>query len=620
MQSGRKPLSLPQSENKLHLSIKNEQVHFILHSVCIIFADTLYFKSNSLMITTLTIPYAVANFAEMRERGFYYVDKTQFIPSLEHYNAPVFLRPRRFGKSLLVSTLAHYYDRSKASRFEELFSGTYIGENPTAEHNQYMVVRYDFSKMVMSDTMEGLEVNFNRLNCGPVEIMVEHNRDLFGDFSFSTRGNAIQMLEETLSYAQQHGLPKVYILIDEYDNFTNQLLTAYKDPLYENVTTGESFLRTFFKVIKAGIGEGSIRTCFCTGVLPVTMDDLTSGYNIAEILTLKPEFTEMLGFNHDEAAEYLRYVIRKYGNNEDRFDELWQLIVNNYDGYRFLPNARPLFNSTILTYFFKNFAELKGGIPDEMVDENLRTDINWIRRLTITLENARGMLDALVIDDELIYSQPDLRSKFNKQKFFEPKFYPISLYYLGMTTLRNAYKMTLPNLTARSIYMDYYNDLNQISSDARRFVPVYEHYVYGDRQLEPLVENYFKEYLGQFPAQVFDKLNENFIRCSFYEVLSRYLSQCYTFAVEQNLPGGRADLVMNGIPGTAFHNDCRIVEFKYFKAKEAAVVEALTEARAEDVAQVKGYAEGFGRQFPKYRIRTYVVYIAAGKQCRVYEV
>ena len=113
--------------------------------------------------------------------------------------------------------------------------------------------------------------------------------------------------------------------------------TAYKDPLYESVTTGESFLRTFFKAIKAGIGEGSIRTCFCTGVLPVTMDDLTSGYNIAEILTLKPDFTEMLGFNHEEAAEYLRYVIRKYGNNEDRFDELWTLIVNNYDGYRFLP-------------------------------------------------------------------------------------------------------------------------------------------------------------------------------------------------------------------------------------------------------------------------------------------
>lgn len=349
------------------------------------------------------------------------------------------------------------------------------------------------------------------------------------------------------------------------------------------------------------------------------MDDLTSGYNIAEILTLKPDFAEMLGFNHEEAAEYLRYVIRKYGNNEDRFDELWTLIVNNYDGYRFLSNARPLFNSTILTYFFKNFAELSGGVPDEMVDENLRTDVNWIRRLTITLENAKEMLDALVIDGELIYSQPDLRSKFNKQKFFDPDFYPVSLYYLGMTTLKDNYVMVLPNLTAQSIYMNYYNELNQISDDARCFVPAYRLFM-DHRKLEPLVENYFKEYLGQFPAQVFDKINENFIRCSFYEVLSRYLSNCYTCAVEQNLPSGRADLVLTGISGTAFHNDCRVVEFKYFKAKDATMVEALKVVRPEDADQVRRYAADINRQFPAYRMRAYVVYIAAGKVCKTWEV
>lgn len=575
--------------------------------------------AESLMIANISIPYAIADFVELRESGFYYVDKTKYIPYLERYKAPVFLRPRRFGKSLLVSMLACYYDRSKADRFEALFGGTYIGQNPTAEHNQYLVIRYDFSKMVMSDHLKDLENNFHILSCSPVERMVEHNRDLFGDFEFHTRGNATQMLEEALSYILSHHLPKVYILIDEYDNFTNQLLTTYKDPLYEHVTTGDSFLRTFFKAIKAGIGEGSIRTCFCTGVLPVTMDDLTSGYNIAEILTLKPDFTEMLGFNHDEAAEYLRYVIRKYGNSEDRFEELWKLIIDNYDGYRFLPEARPLFNSTILTYFFKNFAELNGTIPDEMVDENLRTDINWIRRLTITLENAKEMLDALVIDDELIYSQADLRSKFNKQKFFDPQFYPVSLYYLGMATLKDRFRMVLPNLTARSIYMNYYNEINRVSDDARRFVPAYIHFM-DDHRLEPLVQNYFKEYLGQFPAQVFDKINENFIRCSFFELLSRYLSNCYTFALEQNLPTGRADLVLTGIPGTPFYNDCRVVEFKYFKAKDAAEVEALKEARTADVSQVVGYAADINRQFPAYRMRTYVVYMAAGKVCKVWEV
>ena len=568
---------------------------------------------------SITIPYAVANYAEMRDRGFYYVDKTDYIPRLEAYKAPVFLRPRRFGKSLLVSTLAHYYDRTLAHRFEDLFGGTYIGSHPTPEHNRYMIIRYDFSAMVMADNMEGLEQNFNILNRGPVEIMVTHNRDLFGEFQFSTRENAAQMLEEALAYARAHDLPPVYILIDEYDNFTNQLLTSYNDPLYEKVTTADSFLRTFFKVIKKGIGEGSIRTCFCTGVLPVTMDDLTSGYNIAEILTLHPDFINMLGFTHAEADAYLRYVLDKYTGSQERYDEIWQLIVNNYDGYRFSPKGEKLFNATILTYFLKNFATRHGEVPEEMIDENLRTDIGWLRRLTLSLENSKAMLDALVIDNGLAYNVADLSSKFNKQKFFDKNFYPVSLFYLGMTTLQNNFRMALPNLTMRSIYMDYYNVLNRIDGGANRYVPTYERFV-DERDFESLVRNYFEQYLGQFPAQVFDKINENFIRCSFFELVSRYLSSCYTFAIEQNNSEGRADFEMTGIPGTDYYTDDRLVEFKYYKAKEAEKMLELDVPLPEHVEQVHRYAEDTLRHFPNYKVRTYMVYICANRGWKCWEV
>ena len=568
---------------------------------------------------SITIPYAVANYADLRDRGFYYVDKTDYIPRLEAYNAPVFLRPRRFGKSLLVSTLAHYYDRTLTHRFEDLFGGTYIGSHPTPEHNRYMIIRYDFSAMVMADNMEGLEQNFNILNRGPVEIMVTHNRDLFGDFQFSTRENAAQMLEEALAYARAHDLPPVYILIDEYDNFTNQLLTSYNDPLYEKVTTADSFLRTFFKVIKKGIGEGSIRTCFCTGVLPVTMDDLTSGYNIAEILTLESDFINMLGFTHAETDAYLRYVLDKYTGSQERYDEIWQLIVNNYDGYRFSPKGEKLFNATILTYFLKNFATRHGEVPEEMIDENLRTDIGWLRRLTLSLENSKAMLDALVIDNELYYNVADLSSKFNKQKFFDKNFYPVSLFYLGMTTLQNNFRMALPNLTMRSIYMDYYNVLNRIDGGANRYVPTYERFV-DERDFESLVRNYFEQYLGQFPAQVFDKINENFIRCSFFELVSRYLSSCYTFAIEQNNSEGRADFEMTGIPGTDYYTDDRLVEFKYYKAKEAEKMLELDAPLPEHVEQVHRYAEDTLRHFPNYKVRTYVVYICANRGWKCWEV
>ena len=568
---------------------------------------------------SITIPYAVANYADLRDRGFYYVDKTDYIPRLEAYNAPVFLRPRRFGKSLLVSTLAHYYDRTLTHRFEDLFGGTYIGSHPTPEHNRYMIIRYDFSAMVMADNIEGLEQNFNILNRGPVEIMVTHNRDLFGDFQFSTRENAAQMLEEALAYARAHDLPPVYILIDEYDNFTNQLLTSYNDPLYEKVTTADSFLRTFFKVIKKGIGEGSIRTCFCTGVLPVTMDDLTSGYNIAEILTLESDFINMLGFTHAETDAYLRYVLDKYTGSQERYDEIWQLIVNNYDGYRFSPKGEKLFNATILTYFLKKFAVNKGEVPEEMIDENLRTDIGWLRRLTLSLENSKAMLDALVIDNGLAYNVADLSSKFNKQKFFDKNFYPVSLFYLGMTTLFNDYRMMLPNLTMRSIYMDYYNVLNRIDGGAMRYAPVYERFT-QERDFESLVQNYFEQYLGQFPAQVFDKINENFIRCSFFELVSRYLSSCYTFAIEQNNSEGRADFEMTGIPGTDYYTDDRLVEFKYYKAKEAEKMLGPDAPLPEHVEQVHRYAEDTLRHFPNYKVRAYVVYICANRGWKCWEV
>ena len=149
----------------------------------------------------ITVPYAVANYVEMRERGFYYVDKTMFIPDLELYKAPVFLRPRRFGKSLLVSMLAAYYDLNMADRFTELFGDTYVGSNPTKEHNKYLVLRFDFSKMVVTDTLEGLQKNFNDLNCGVIYDMVKADARyarLFPDFEFSDKTDVTKMLEDML--------------------------------------------------------------------------------------------------------------------------------------------------------------------------------------------------------------------------------------------------------------------------------------------------------------------------------------------------------------------------------------------------------------------------------------
>ena len=188
-----------------------------------------------------------------------------------------------------------------------------------------------------------------------------------------------------------------------------------------------------------------------------------------------------------------------------------------------------------------------------------------------------------------------------------------------MKTLKDKFVTTLPNMTMRSVYMDYYNQLNKIEGNAQRYVPVYRHYD-SNRSLEPLVQNYFEQYLGQFPAQVFDRINENFIRCSFYELVSRYLSSCYTFAIEQNNSAGRSDFEMTGIPGTDYYTDDRVVEFKYCRMKEAEKMLALSDPLPEHVEQVKRYGEDTKKKFPNYNVRTYVVYICANKGWKCWEV
>ena len=265
------------------------------------------------------------------------------------------------------------------------------------------------------------------------------------------------------------------------------------------------------------------------------------------------------------------------------------------------------------------FVDEGNKIPRELIDENLRTDIKWFRRLAMTQENIENIFDSLLNGNGLNYNEDDLSAKFNRQRFFDPTFYPVSLFYLGMTTIEDNYTMRLPNLTMKSIFFDYYEEMNTIDRHADLYVPAYRQFQ-KDGRLELLVQNYFEKFLGQFPAQVFDKMNENFVRCSFFELISRYLSFQYTFSIEHNLPSGRLDFWMTGKSDTIRRNDDRIIEFKYFKASEAAKVDAFTEADEESVQQVKAYAKDIKAMFPKHVVRTYVCYICANKVWKCWEV
>ena len=259
------------------------------------------------------IPYGIMNYAELIEENRYFIDKTLFIAKLKDIKNPVFLRPRRFGKSLFCSMLQYYYDLKEADRFDELFGHTWIGKNPTDDHNKYLVLKFDFSGISVSEDIKKTEIAFNRICGARIHEMRYAYPDLHRNApEFSPDDDASTVLSTWLGYLQNTGSPQVYVIIDEYDNFVNQYIVSNQDHLYQEVTSGDSFLRTFFKVLKEGRQTGAVANIFITGVLPIAIDDLTSSYNIATFLTLNSSFESMVGFTQNEVTGLLDQIYNDY--------------------------------------------------------------------------------------------------------------------------------------------------------------------------------------------------------------------------------------------------------------------------------------------------------------------
>ena len=566
------------------------------------------------------IPYAVGNFAQLIEGGYYFVDKTYYIRELEQYQTPVFLRPRRFGKSLWCSLLDCYYDVNSREKFDRLFGELAIGREPTAEHSSYLVMRFNFSKIAVETEYQTMRDNFDAECQNSYHIFLADYADYFSLTPRDVAGDSAErVLANLLAYVRAGKLPPVYLIIDEYDNFTNQLITMHQDALYREITTGDSFLRSFFKVIKAGVEDRSIGRTFITGVLPITIDDLTSGFNIAEVITLAPNTLHMLGFTQREVERYLDVLFADYGFDTQHKPQLLAAMREFYNGYAFSVDATErLYNSTIITYFFKAYVMNGGKMPRDFIDDNLRTDVSWIKRLTSGEERAVAMLEQILLDNTLPYDEEMLLSKFNMEQFFERDFYPLSLFYLGMLTIQDRFHMTVPNQTMRKIFTDYYNMLARIEV-SHGYIPYFEQFL-ADRDLAKLFAGYWKVYVGQLPAQLFDKMNENFFRTTFFELCSRYLARDFTFGVEVNHPSGRSDWEMLGKPDSPYANLKFLVEFKYAPVKEEATCSWLqmTEPAQGDVEQVTRYAEDIRREFEELTVRRYLIYIVGRKGVRVF--
>ena len=417
------------------------------------------------------LPYGVSNFVTIVEENIYYVDKTMYIPMLENEARNLFfIRPRRFGKSLFLGMLHAYYDCRTKDKFEQWFGKLWIGQHPTPNQGRYQVLHLDFSQV--GGKIEKLEENFDSYCRVVFDSFVDIYEDYYtDDFVKKVRSAATAVDKLTLinDESKKYEYP-LYLIIDEYDNFTNTVLNEQGEDVYWSITHAEGFYRDIFKKFK-----GSFDRIFITGVSPVTLDDVTSGFNIGWHISTKPEFNQMLGFSTEDVHALFSYykasgAIRPDCNIEAVIDEMkpW------YDNYCFAKDAlhtqSRVFNCDMVLYYLRNYIS-RGKGPEEMIDPNTKTDYNKMKRL-IQLDkldgDRKGVIRTIAETGEIACN---LYETFPAHQITNPDIFPSLLFYYGMLTIKDTLGsllvLSIPNNNVRKQYygflLEEYQEVNHIN-------------------------------------------------------------------------------------------------------------------------------------------------------------
>ena len=422
------------------------------------------------------ILYGVSDYAEIRKSNAWFVDRTAKIRDLEKVRYAMFLRPRRFGKSLLCSILEAYYDIDCEGRFDELFHGTDIGANPTEERNKYLMLRFDFS--AVDKNVGRVQSDFDYKVSVQCDFFARKYRDQLHDGVLErilAAPDGGKKLSEIMSGLRESGR-ELYIIVDEYDNFTNTILAESGLNAYNDLCHGDGFFKQFFTELKALTTslDAPLKRLFITGVSPVTMDDVTSGFNIGTNISLDPVFADFTGFRHDDLNALVRYYAPLCGFDADKAG---QVCLEWFDNYRFGNSAAPpLTNTTLVLNFFDKLVRARMW-PDDYIDENIRTDYAKIKHL-ITLSHRLdaserklngnfGVLEDLVSGGAL--TEPLIKS-FQAQSLTKKENFTSLLYWLGIATITGGRfgKTTfgIPNETLKKLAADMipaaYADIHKI--------------------------------------------------------------------------------------------------------------------------------------------------------------
>ena len=421
------------------------------------------------------VPYGVADFATVIEQNLYYVDKTMFIPELEKQPRNLFfIRPRRFGKSIFLSMLYSYYDCAQSHKFQSLFGNLWIGKHPTSLQGKYQVLFLDFSQI--TGNIDKLETKFNSYLSINLDAFVRQYSEYYQAEmeEILAQEDFEEKMELIFKAAKAHQY-HLYLIIDEYDNFTNVILNERGENVYHAITHADGFYRDVFKKFK-----GNFERIFMMGVSPVTLDDVTSGFNIGWNISIKPEFDEMLGFSTTDVVEMFTYY-KEHGSIP--VDSDIDAIVNDmkpwYDNYCFAKQALKkktrMFNCDMVLYYLRNYMDA-GCPPEEMIDPNTRTDYGKMKKLLQfdKLDGERKGIIRKIAEEEQIVTQ--LYESFSAYQIPKAEIFPSLLFYYGMLTIKGTRGSKLilgiPNNNVRKQYYGYleeeyqakaYVDVNQLT-------------------------------------------------------------------------------------------------------------------------------------------------------------
>ena len=541
------------------------------------------------------IPYGMMNFIDVREDDCYYVDKTHYIPLIENANKYFFyIRPRRFGKSLTISMLRHYYNILEADKFEKWYGDLYIGKHPTPERNSYLIIYLNFAVVnaELNSYRQSLDAHCNTEFNFFCDVYAQYLPEGIKEEMNKKKG-AIEQLDylykECIKTNQQ-----IYLFIDEYDHFTNKILSepsCLED--YKSETYGTGYLRSFFDTVKAGT-DSTIKRCFVTGVSPVTMDDLTSGFNIGTNYSLSPEFNEMTGFNEEEVRAMLDYYATTCQFHHST-DELIEAMKPWYDNYCFSEKSyggTTMYNSNMVLYFVDNYIRNGGYMPRNMVEENIRVDYNKLRMLI--RKDKEFAHDASTIQTlvQQGYITGELKTGFPAETIAEPDNFISLLFYFGMLTIsgtkRGKTLLTIPNQVVReqlySYLLDTYNEADLRFDNWEKGKLASAMAYRGDWKA---YFDYIAECLHRYSSQRDKQKGEAYVHG--FTLAMTAQNRFYRPISEQENQEGYADIFM--FPLLDIYKDMLhsyIIELKYAKGKDSE--EKVEQLRQEAITQANRYA------------------------------